>query len=113
MNRHQKYEIIRINHREESDKSFESDIPDIDYPGNDPTNPSSEDWEWIRKVEVGSSKASWTNGAEFLHLELNHPVLAGPHWGYHNRTHKKCRISNGWLVYPNGRIKPIKQISEV
>ena len=71
----------------ETPKSEETvDVPDIEYPGDDPTVAPGEDYEWHGKKgePVGSDKGAWVNKntGEKWHPDLNHPLPKGPHWDY-------------------------------
>lgn len=77
------------------------ELPDIEYPGNDPTVSPGEDWEWRGPADKGS----WYNPktGETLHPDLEHPAPEGPHWDYIPRK-------NGpqYRVFPDNTIVPKK-----
>ena len=78
-------------------------LPNIKYPGNDPTKSPGKDWQW--KGEQGSSQGNYTNPktGEFLHPDLGHSTEGkgiGRHWDYKSPDGKWYRI------FPDGKIQP-------
>ena len=57
------------------------------WPGDDPTVPPGDGFEWRGPGEVGSEFGEWYNPAthDQLHPNLNHPLPKGPHWGWRNK----------------------------
>ncbi len=70
------------------------------YPGDDPTIPPGDGYEWRGKQPVGGDKGSWVNKntGEQLHPDLNHPAPKGPHWDYTDPSGTK------WYIKPTGEI---------
>ena len=82
-------------------------LPEIKYPGNDPTKNPGEGWEWKGKGEQGSSEGSYTKPetGESLHPDLEHSTEGkgiGPHWDYNYRGSG----TKGWRIFPDGKIEP-------
>ena len=69
------------------------DIPDVSYPGDDPTL-ASEGTEWRGNGEQGSNQGNYYNGktGESWHPDLGHPEPIGPHWDYKDSTGKWWRV---------------------
>ena len=86
----------------DSNKSNNPPVPDVKYPGDDPTVPPGPGYEWKGKQPVGSDKGAWVKDGESMHPDLNHPDPIGPHWDYNYRGSN----SDGWRIYPNGNIIP-------
>ncbi len=72
--------------------------PSVDYPGDDPTVPPGEDWEWRGPDAPRGDRGAWYNPKtkESLKPDLNHEPPVGPHWDYGT----KGKPSYRW--YPNG-----------
>jgi len=72
------------------------------YPGNDPTQPPGDGFEWRGKPPVGGPKGAWFNpkNGESLHPDLDHPQPVGPHWDYRDPA------GDDWRIYPDGRSEP-------
>ena len=85
-----------------SDDEPKSKTPDIDYPGDDSSQPPDDDYEWKGKPPKGGDKGSWVNKktGEQLHPDLKHSLPKGPHWDY------KDPFKNWWRIFPNNRIEP-------
>jgi hypothetical protein len=80
-------------------------LPEVKYPGNDPTKSPGEGWEWKGKGVQGESQGSYTNPetGESLHPDLGHSTEGkgiGPHWDY------KSPDGRWYRVYPDGTIQP-------
>lgn len=56
------------------------------WPGDDPTVPPGDDFEWRGNGPIGSDKGAWYNPftKDSLHPDLNHPVGIPPHWDWVN-----------------------------
>ena len=78
-------------------------VPDIKYPGDDPTVAPGEDYEWRGKPPSGSDKGAWYNKTtgESLHPDFNHPGMK-PHYDYNY----KGSGTAGWRIFPDGSILP-------
>lgn len=76
-----------------------TEVPNVKYPGDDPTVSPGEEWEWRGPEDKGS----WynPNTGETLHPDLNHPEPEGPHWDY-------IPYKNGpqYRILPDGSIIP-------
>jgi len=74
----------------------------IKYPGNDPTKPPGEGYEWRGKKPVGSDKGAWYNPKNDTswHPYLYHGFPIGPHWDYIDEH------GVGWRVFEDGRVEP-------
>ena len=85
-----------------SDDKPEPKTPDIDYPGDDGSQPPGDDYEWKGKPPKGGDKGSWVNKktGEQLHPDLKHPLPKGPHWDY------KDPFKKWWRIFPNNRVEP-------
>ncbi|MGH8247138.1 MAG: RHS repeat-associated core domain-containing protein, partial [Gammaproteobacteria bacterium] len=72
------------------------------WPGNDPTKPPGEGWEWRGDGPPGSSQGNWHKPptGESLHPDLGHGPPQGRHWDYKDPSGKWWRIS------PNGKMSP-------
>lgn len=77
-------------------------IPDIAYPGNDPTVSPGADWEWRGAGNPTSGKGSWYNPetGESLHPDLEHPDPIGPHWDYKSPDGTQYRVNPDGTVVP-------------
>ena len=84
-------------------ESEETEVPDVEYPGDDPTK-APEGSEWKGSGEPGSKKGNYYNPKtdESWHPDLDHPKPIGPHWDYNYRGSG----SQGWRVFPDGKIVP-------
>ena len=71
---------------------FSKWIPDT-WPGDDPTVPPGDGFEWRGPGEVGSDRGAWYNPetCDSLHPDLHHPKGIAPHWDYINRLLKICK----------------------
>jgi RHS repeat-associated protein len=60
------------------------------WPGDDPTVPPGDDFEWRGKRPIGSDKGAWYNPLtkDSLHPDLNHPAGIDPHWDWINKLLK-------------------------
>ena len=100
-------EAIQDNNNDNSSdvdsNNADGNIPDIEYPGDDPTVPPGDDYEWHGKEPVGGDKGAWVNDStgEQLHPDLNHPMPKGPHWDY---TRIIKGIKEVWSLFKDGRI---------
>ena len=85
-----------------SSESASDDKSIPQFPGNDSTESPGDGWEWRGKGNPSSGDGSWYNPktGETLHPDLNHPEPIGPHWDYNY----KGSNTNGWRIYPDGRI---------
>ena len=56
------------------------------WPGDDPTVPPGDDFEWRGSGPIGSDKGAWYNPftKDSLHPDLNHPAGIPPHWDWVN-----------------------------
>lgn len=61
-----------------------NDAKTPDYPGDDPTKPPGDGWEWRGPDEPGGDKGAWYNPktGQSLKPDLNHPEPMPPHWDY-------------------------------
>lgn len=76
------------------------------YPGDDPTVPPGEGWQWrgAPGSTPGSSNGSWMhpeNGS--LSPDLSHPAPIGPHWDYKDLDGLK------WRLFPDGTYEQKKK----
>jgi len=57
------------------------------WPGDDPTIPPGDGFEWRGPGQVGSEFGEWYNPIthDQLHPNLRHPLPKGPHWGWRNK----------------------------
>jgi hypothetical protein len=76
-------------------------VPNVTYPGNDPTVPPGEGFEWRGKSPEGGDKGAWYNPdtGESWHPDLEHSEPIGPHWDYTDEN------GNKWRVFEDGRIE--------
>ena len=99
-------EIPRISFDEDNDDNQENsnDVPNITYPGDDPSQTPGDDYEWKGQKPEGGSKGSWINKntGEQFHPDLNHPKPVGPHWDYTDGKLPK----RWWRVFPDGVTLP-------
>ena len=60
------------------------------WPGDDPTVPPGEGFEWRGKNPIGGDKGAWYNSStgDSLHPDLNHPFGIDPHWDWINKLLK-------------------------
>ena len=56
------------------------------WPGDDPTVPPGDGFEWRGNGPIGSDKGAWFNPftRDSLHPDLNHPAGIPPHWDWVN-----------------------------
>ncbi len=82
--------------------STETETPDVDYPGDDPTKAPSDDYEWRGNPPQGGKEGGYANknGKDSWHPDLDHEGDVGPHWDYNDGN------GNQWRVFPDGRIEP-------
>lgn len=76
--------------------------PSRPWPGDDPTKPPAEDWEWRGPDAPGGEKGAWVNKnnpRESLHPDFNHGP-PGPHWDWNTPDGKR------WRIFPGGRVEP-------
>ena len=54
------------------------------WPGDDPSIPPGDGFEWRGPSEPGGKYGDWYNPetGDALHPDLNHPLPKGPHWGW-------------------------------
>ena len=82
-----------------SNSSVNGTVPEVKYPGDDPTISPGEGWEWRGPADKGS----WYNPqtGETLHPDLHHPYPEGPHWDY-------IPYKNGpqYRIMPDGTVVP-------
>ena len=89
---------------EDLDDSPETpELPDIDYPGDDPTV-APDGYEWKGPGEQGSKQGNYYNpdGKQYLRPDLDHPDPIGSHWDYNY----KGSGTKGWRIFPDGNIMP-------
>ncbi len=57
------------------------------WPGDDPTVPPGDGFEWRGKKPIGGNKGAWYNPStgDSLHPDLNHPIGIDPHWDWINK----------------------------
>ena len=57
------------------------------WPGDDPTVPPGDGFEWRGPSEPGGKYGDWynPNTHDALHPDLNHPLPKGPHWDWRNK----------------------------
>lgn len=71
------------------------------YPGNDPTVPPGEGWQWHggnEGVAPGAPGGSWYHpDGGSLNPDLEHPLPDGPHWDY-----RKRKVPGKWKLFPDG-----------
>ena len=86
-------------HTGTGENDTDSNVPHIQYPGDDPNVSPGEGWEW----RGPKNKGSWYNPetGETLHPDLNHPLPEGPHWDY-------IPYKNGpqYRVRPDNTVEP-------
>ncbi len=60
------------------------------WPGDDPTIPPGDGFEWRGKGAPGSNRGAWVNPNTYdsLHPDLHHPAGIKPHWDWVNRVLK-------------------------
>ena len=81
------------------DSSDTPELPDIDYPGDDPTV-APDGYEWRGPGEPGSKQGNYyndTNGRRSLSPDLGHEPPIGPHWDYTGPEGK-------FRIFPDGNI---------
>ena len=78
---------------EEDEEKAEPEIPDVTYPGDDPTK-APEGTEWRGSGEQGSKQGNYYNPktGESWHPDLDHPEPIGPHWDYRDSNGTWWRI---------------------
>ena len=64
------------------------------WPGDDPTVPPGDGFEWRGKGPIGGDKGAWYNPqtGDSLHPDLNHPAGIDPHWDWTNNAKIVWRI---------------------
>ena len=74
--------------------------PKIKYPGNDPSRPPGDDFEWRGKGDPKSGKGNWYNPKtnEKWNADLDHGDPIGPHWDYTDKN------GNQYRVFEDGQI---------
>ena len=79
------------------------DVPNVTYPGDDPTQ-APEGTTWKGKGPQGGKQGNYynPNTGESWHPDLDHPDPIGPHWDYNYRG---SGVS-GWRVLPGGIVIP-------
>jgi len=80
------------------------DIPNVEYPGDDPTvAPEGYEWKGKPGSTPGSKEGNYYNPktGESLRPDLQHPPEIGPHWDYNYRGSGH----RGWRIFPNGRVQ--------
>ena len=92
--------------KEESDAkedNQEPKVPDIKYPGDDPTITPGEGYVWKGSGSPSSGQGNYVNPStgEWLHPDLNHGPPIGPHWDYGVRG-----SSQTYRIFPDGTIMP-------
>ena len=77
------------------------DVPNIHYPGDDPTISPGKDFEWRGKADPGTGNGAWYNPktGESMHWDLNHADPIGPHWDYIDPN------GNRFRVFKDGRVE--------
>ena len=57
------------------------------WPGDDPTIPPGDGFEWEGKLPVGGDKGAWVNRItkDSLHPDFHHPKPIDPHWDWINK----------------------------
>jgi len=83
---------------------YRGTIGSIKYPGNDPTKPPGEGYEWRGKMPVGTGDGSWYNPKDKTKWsqDLSHSYPIGPHWDYRD----EFRV--WWRVFEDGRVEKKK-----
>jgi RHS repeat-associated protein len=81
--------------------------PEVKYPGDDPSKCPGKGWEWKGKGEPGSSEGSWykEETGESLHPDLDHPTEGQGIEGHYDYNYRGSG-TNGWRVFPDGKIEP-------
>ncbi len=81
------------------------ELPDIKYPGDDPSIAPGKDFEWRGKSPPSEGLGAWYNPLtnESMHWDLNHVDPVGPHWDYIDA------YGNGFRIYKDGRIELSKR----
>ena len=81
---------------EENQDVTAPDMPDVTYPGNDPTV-APEGYEWRGPDEPGGKRGGYANpkGKDSWHPDLDHPDGIGPHWDYNDG------LGHKWRVFPD------------
>ena len=84
----------------DDDSEDNDNAPDVEYPGDDPTVPPEENYEWRGKLPKGGDKGAWVNKVtgEQWHPDLNHKLPKGPHWDYTDI------FGTVWSVFKDGRV---------
>lgn len=87
----------------EEKEKVEAELPDVTYPGDDPTK-GPEGTEWKGKGPQGSKQGNYydSNTGESWHPDLDHPDPIGSHWDY---NYKGSGV-DGWRIYPDGTAVP-------
>ena len=80
-------------------------LPDIKYPGDDPSAPPGEGFVWRGKEPPSDGFGAWYNPKTDVsfHWDLNHANPIGPHWDYTDSD------GNVFRVYKDGRIELSKK----
>ena len=78
---------------EEDEEKAEPEIPDVTYPGDDPTK-APEGYEWKGPDAQGGERGGYANpnGKDSWHPDLNHSGKIGPHWDYNDGYGHKWRV---------------------
>ena len=86
--------------KNDSNGSKDVTVPDVKYPGNDPTI-APDDYTWKGNGSQGSKQGNYynSNNKSSLHPDLQHPEPIGPHWDYSGPEGK-------FRIFPDGRILP-------
>ena len=86
------------------EEKTDSNVPDIPYPGDNPSKKPGDDYGWKGQQPEGGKKGTWANDktGEQLHPDLDHPQPVGPHWDYTDGTKPK----KWWRIFPDGKILP-------
>lgn len=79
----------------------EPEIPDVEYPGDDPLTPP-DGYEWRGSGPQGSRYGNYFNPKTdtSLHPDLDHPQPIGPHWDYRDPS------GAWWRIFKDGKISP-------
>jgi hypothetical protein len=83
----------------------QTEPPEVEYPGNDPTKPPGKDFEWRGKPgsRPGDPTGDWynPNTGESFRPDLRRPGPQGHHWDY-----RPGPSSPWWRVFPDGKVLP-------
>ncbi len=82
-------------------QSSEIQTPDVKYPGDDPTQPPGDNYEWRGPDPQGGKRGAYANidGSDSWHPDLDHPDGVAPHWDYNDPFGHKWRVYPDWIEF--------------